>query len=64
MIQQDLDKILKLHTLWLQEDKGGKRANLRKVDLMAADLREVNLEGADLREINLEGASLEGANLQ
>ena len=58
MDKKDLDKILKLHKLWLKNDEKGKRANLA-----GANLEEANLEEADLEEANLAGANLAGANL-
>lgn len=45
---KNLEEVLKLHKMWLKNEKGGVRANL---------------EGANLRNADLEGANLEGANL-
>jgi uncharacterized protein YjbI with pentapeptide repeats len=59
MKQEELDKILEQHRLWLDTDKEqGKRADLRY-----ADLRRTNLSNANLSEVNLSGADLSGANL-
>ena len=54
----DLKQILELHKKWLNDEDGGKRANLR-----GANLCRANLRGADLRGANLRGADLSGADL-
>ena len=64
----DLKQILELHKKWLNNEAGGKRANLRRADLRGAnlrraDLRGANLRGADLWRADLSGANLRGANL-
>ena len=59
----DIKEILKKHKMWLNNEIGGKRANLRDADLWGADLCGVNLRDADLRGANLRGADLSGANL-
>ena len=65
--QGELDKILRLHELWLMGDDSGKRVILRYGDFRGADLRGANLRhaylrGADLRRVNLCGAYLRGVN--
>ena len=55
----DLKQILELHKKWLNDEDGGKRA-----DLSDADLRCADLSGADLRDANLRCADLSGANLR
>ena len=55
----DLKQILELHKKWLNNEDGGKRANLRGADLRGADLSGANLSGA-----NLSGADLSRANLR
>lgn len=67
----DLKEVLRLHELWINDDKDGRRANLsgadlRGADLSGADLSRANLgcaylSGADLRCANLSGADLRGA---
>ena len=57
--ETELQEILKLHTKWLNNEKGGVRANLRGADFMGADFM-----GADLRHADFEGADLEGADLR
>ena len=54
----DLKQILELHKKWLNDEDGGKRANLRGANLSGSYLR-----GADLRGANLSCADLRGANL-
>lgn len=61
--QRELKQIVELHRKWLQNEKGGTRANLRGADLSHANLEYVNLSGADLREADLSNAVLSGANL-
>lgn len=53
MKQSELDKILKLHKKWLNDEKGGVRADLSNVDLTNADLSDANLKYANLRGANL-----------
>jgi len=62
MNQKELEKILKDHQDWLQDD-GGKRANLRWANLTKANLTKANLTKADLSWADLSGANLSGANL-
>lgn len=63
MNQDELNKILAKHKVWLRGD-GGKRANLRGTDLWGTDLWGADLRGADLSRANLWGANLWGANLR
>lgn len=58
MTKNELNKILKNHKLWLNNE-GGERA-----DLNGADLRYVNLKGVDLRYTNLSSADLRYADLR
>lgn len=65
----DLKEVLEKHKKWLNNEPGGKRANLyganlRGADLLGAELRNANLLGADLRGADLRNANLLGANLQ
>ncbi len=64
MHQQDLDKILEQHILWLQDSTKGKRANLHDAGLRGADLRNANLCSANLRNADLCSADLCNANLR
>ena len=59
----DLKQILELHKKWLNNEDGGKRANLSGADLCSVDLWGANLRGADLRGADLRGADLSGADL-
>ena len=73
MLKQGLQKIIKNHKKWLNNEPSGNRADLRGANLSRADLRGANLiradlsgadiSGADLRWANLSGANLRGANL-
>lgn len=62
MTQEELDKIIKQHQHWLNEDCEGWKD--MKADLYGADLCGANLYGADLRGANLYGADLRGADLR
>ena len=57
--KEELEVFLRKHKLWLEDKKGGERADLREADLRGADL-----QGADLREADLQGAYLQGAYLR
>ena len=59
MNEQELKTVLELHKKWLEGKEEGKRANLRKSNLLWADLREADLQGADLREADLREADLD-----
>jgi len=66
--KKELDSILKKHELWLNDEEGGKKADLSNVSLSHMELRGVNLRGADLsganlKDTNLSSADLSGANL-
>ena len=53
-----LNEILKKHKMWLDNENGGTRADLRGADLREADLRGADLRGADLREADLDFSCL------
>ena len=60
----DLPEVLQLHSLWLQNDPTGKRADLSGAVLSGADLRGAVLSGANLSDADLSGAVLSGADLR
>ena len=60
----DLKTILEKHRLWLNNEDGGKMADLRWANLREADLRWANLREANLREADLSEADLSWANLR
>ena len=64
MTPNELDKILKDHKKWLNNEDEGHRADLRGADLRDANLRGADLQGADLRDANLRGADLTGADFR
>jgi len=79
MNNNELRTILDNHEKWLNDIKGGERAdlyganlyganlygaNLRRADLSGANLYGADLSGADLRGANLSGADLSWANLR
>ena len=59
-----LDEVLEKHKKWLNDEPGGERANLWRVNLRGAYLQRANLWRADLQEADLRGANLREANLQ
>ena len=68
MTPEKLAEILAAHKLWLNDEEGGVKANLREADLSwadlsGADLREANFRGADLSWADLSGADLSWADL-
>jgi uncharacterized protein YjbI with pentapeptide repeats len=63
MNQLIIDETLRLHSLWLQNDPSGKRADLSGANLTGANLSGANLSGANLSGADLTGANLTGANL-
>jgi hypothetical protein len=63
MDKNQLQEVLRLHSLWLAGDPAGTRANLSGADLSGANLSGANLSGANLSGANLSGANLSGANL-
>ena len=58
MEEKELKQILEDHLKWINDEEGGKRANLT-----GADLTWANLPRANLTEANLTGADLTLANL-
>ena len=64
MKQNELNKILELHKLWLEDNSKGERAYLQDADLRGANLRGANLRGANLQDANLQDANLQDANLR
>ena len=64
MNEAKLKVILEKHQLWLNDEGGGIRADLRGADLFSADLRGANLRGADLFSADLSGADLSRADLR
>jgi len=68
MKQSVLDEVVRKHGLWLRDEDGRERADLRYANLSSAnlsyaDLRYANLRYADLRYANLSYADLSSANL-
>ena len=61
--QSELNEILAKHKKWLNDEKGGERANLRYANLSSADLRYADLSSADLSSADLSSANLRYANL-
>ena len=53
---KSLEEILKLHEMWLNDEEGGVRAELRDANLQYANLRNADLQGANLRGANLDSS--------
>ena len=51
--KEELNEILQKHKMWLNNDKGGERADLRGADLRSIHLRGTDLRGADLKFADL-----------
>ena len=64
MDQKKLDKILKLHKRWLDDEEGGVKADLKHANLRDANLKGANLIGADLTYANFSGANLDRITLK
>ena len=69
MTTEKLQEILRKHTLWLNCDPGGEKADLsgvdlRRANLYRADLRGVDLSGTDLYKADLRRTDLRGVNLR
>ena len=62
MDKNEIQEILEQHQLWLNNN-GGKRADLRGIDLYGVDLHKANLRGAYLHSARLGGADLSFTNL-
>ena len=54
--KEQLDKIVRLHGMWLRCVDGGSRANLSRANLSGANLSCADLSGADLSHANLSRA--------
>ena len=61
---EQLEIILNKHTLYLNNEPRGERANLRDANLWYANLSGANLSGANLSGANLRDANLRDANLR
>ncbi|HHN1865830.1 TPA: pentapeptide repeat-containing protein, partial [Pseudomonas aeruginosa] len=59
--KEELAEIIEKHRMWLDDEEGGERANLRGANLGGADLIDANLIDASLIDANLIDASLRGA---
>ena len=62
--QKELQDILAKHKKWLNDERGGEKANLRHADLRCANLGNVDLQKADLQEADLQEADLQKADLR
>jgi hypothetical protein len=60
----EIKEHLRLHSMWLRGEAGGKKANLYGANLYGANLYGADLRGADLYGANLYGADLYSADLR
>ena len=63
MTPREIEEVIRLHSMWLRCEGGGKRADLSRADLSGADLTSADLYRANLSRANLYGANLYRANL-
>ena len=61
---RSLKEVLESHYKWLENKKGGEKADLSNEDLSDVDLNNLNLRYAILEGTNLEGANLTGTDLR
>ena len=61
---RSLKEVLESHYKWLENKKGGEKADLSNEDLSDVDLSNLNLRYAILEGANLEGANLTGVDLR
>ena len=61
---RNLEEVLELHMKWLNDEEGGKRADLSCEDLSYVDLKGAILSYAKLKGVNLESTNLKGVNLK
>lgn len=62
--QEEVDKIIEKHGLWLKGESGGEKADFSNMDLQGMYLEYANLDSADLSESNLNFVYLSNANLR
>ena len=58
MTQEELNEVLRLHKLWLNHKKGGKKANLCNKNLSHLSLDRASLNGASLNGANIDFSCL------
>ena len=59
----NLNEILEKHKMWLKDEEGGERADLKNTYLSYASLRGIDLSYADLSGVNLSNADLWNTDL-
>lgn len=64
MNQEELNKKLELHKLYLEDDSQGEKADLHGANLHGANLHGADLRWADLRNAGLRKADLRKADLR
>ena len=64
MNKKELEKILKDHKKWLNNNAKGNRADLTGANLRGANLTGANLTGADLTSVDLTVADLTSVDLR
>lgn len=58
MTQDQIKEVIRLHGLWLNDEDGGRRADLSGADLSRADLSRANLSYADLSSAKIDGEKI------
>ena len=64
LTQSEIYEKLRQHEMWLNNEKGGGRADFTNANLSGANLSGANLSGANLSRADLSDANLSGANLR
>ena len=67
MTQKELDKTIRLHQKWLNNDPEGVRAdmsgaNMRDADMRWADMSSANMSGANMRDADMSEANMSRAD--
>lgn len=60
---EELNKVIELHGLWVLDNTKGERANLSRIDLSYKDLSDVNLRYADVSNSNFSNSDLSEVDL-
>lgn len=54
MKQEELNEVIRLHSMWLNGEKGGKRADMRGADMRGADMQRADMQGADMQGADID----------
>ena len=54
MTQKEFDEMMRLHEIWLNDEEGGRRANMQGASIRCADMRCADMQGADMRDADID----------